>query len=252
VQLVTADPADPADLVLDTLGRERETLTGRAVDALRAAIVEGRLRAGELYSVARLADSLGVSRTPVREALLLLERQGMVAFERNRGMRVLEASAHDLEEVFELRLLLEVPAARRAAQLISSDDLRRLRAELAAMRARIRPADEAGFFAHDERFHEILLAAAGNRRLVAIVASLRDHVRVRGASTVGRGRDPRAIYDEHVRILRALRAGDPDAVAEAMRAHLERTRELLLAAYASGAASASSAARSPDWTAPSM
>jgi DNA-binding GntR family transcriptional regulator len=100
--------------------------------------------------------------------------------------------------------------------------------------------------AHDQRFHELLLDAAGNRRLVGIVAGLRDHVRVRGASTVGRGRDLRAIYDEHVAIFDALRAHDADAAERAMREHLQRTRELLLAAYSSGAASASSAARSPD------
>jgi DNA-binding GntR family transcriptional regulator len=247
------DPDAPDEpIALDALGRERATLTDRAADALRRAIVDGRLLAGELYSVARLADRLGVSRTPVREALLLLERQGMVRFERNRGVRVLKTSAHDLDEVFQLRLLLEVPAARRAAELVGERELSALEAELDAMRAQVRPADEAAFMAHDQRFHELLLSAAGNRRLVGIVAGLRAHVRFQGASTVGRGRDLRAILDEHVRILDALRAGDPDAVAEAMRAHLAHTRELLLAPYSSGAASASSAARSPDWTAPSM
>lgn len=248
-----ADPApDEQPIALDALGRERETLTDRAAGALRTAIVDGRLRTGELYSVARLADRLGVSRTPVREALLLLERQGMVRFERNRGVRVLETSAHDLDEVFALRLLLEVPAARRAVELVGEEEIEALQAELRAMRRHVRAADEAAFMAHDQRFHEILLSAAGNRRLVGIVAGLRDHVRFQGASTVGRGRDLRAILAEHVRILDALREGDAEAVADAMRDHLEHTRELLLAPYSSGAASASSAARSPDWTAPSM
>lgn len=246
------EPHQPPSLALDALGRERETLTERAAAALRAAILDGRLGVGELYSVARLADRLGVSRTPVREALLLLERQGMVRFERNRGVRVLESSARDLDEVFALRLLLEVPAAREATALVGEPELAQLAAELAVMRTHVRPADEAAFMAHDQRFHEILLTAAGNRRLVGIVGGLRDHVRLRGASTVGRGRDLRAIHDEHARILDALRARDADAVADAMRAHLEHTRELLLEAYSSGAASASSAARSPDWTAPSM
>ncbi|ADB52046.1 GntR family transcriptional regulator [Conexibacter woesei] len=206
------------------------TLTDRATDALRGAIVDGRLRAGELYSVAQLAEQLGVSRTPAREALLLLERQGMVRFERNRGARVLESSARDLDEVFALRLLLEVPAARVAAERIDAAGLVAVAAELEAMGAQLDRADEAAFMARDRRFHELLLEAAGNRRLVAIVADLRDHVRLRGASTVGRGRDLRAIYDEHAAIVEALRSGDPDAVAEAMRAHLEQTRKLLVEA----------------------
>ena len=101
---------------LESLTGDRSTLTTRALEALRAAIVDGRLVAGERYSVAQLAERFGVSRTPVREALLVLERQGVVRFERNRGVRVLETTAHDLEEVFALRLLLEVPATRRACE----------------------------------------------------------------------------------------------------------------------------------------
>lgn len=208
----------------------RVTLTDRATDALRDAIVDGRLRAGELYSVAQLAEQLGVSRTPAREALLLLERQGMVRFERNRGARVLESSARDIDEIFALRLLLEVPAAREAAGRMGEGEIAAVAAELAAMRARLDPPDETAFMTHDRRFHELLLAGAGNHRLVGIVADLRDHVHLRGASTVGRGRDLRAIYDEHVRVVEALRDGDPDAVAEAMREHLEQTRRLLVGA----------------------
>jgi DNA-binding GntR family transcriptional regulator len=210
---------------LEPLGTDRTTLAGRAQEGLRAAIVEGHLSAGERYSVAALADRLGVSRTPVREALLVLERQGLVRFERNKGVRILETSAADLEEVFALRLLLEVPAARRAAGRLSAADLAALDAELAAMAA----ADAEGpFMAHDQRFHEIVLDAAGNRRLAGIVDRLRDHVRLRGASTVGRSRDLDAILAEHVAIRDALRARDADAAAAAMRAHLLATGRLLV------------------------
>ena len=220
---MTAPPA------LETLTGDRSTLTTRALEALRAAIVDGRLEAGERYSVAQLAERFGVSRTPVREALLVLERQGVVRFERNRGVRVLETTAHDLEEVFELRLLLEVPATRRASELLSEDDLAALDHELAAMSALAREGDEGAFMAHDKAFHEVILRASGNRRLTTIVSQLRDHVRFRGASTVGRSRDLEAIRGEHVAILDALRARDPRAAADAMRAHLLETGRLLLA-----------------------
>lgn len=206
----------------------RSTLTDRATDALRAAIVDGRLQAGELYSVAQLAEQLGVSRTPAREALLLLERQGMVRFERNRGARVLETSARDLDEIFALRLMLEVPAAEQAATRLGPEGIAEVEAALTAMERQLDPPDETAFMAHDRVFHELLLRASGNERLVGIVADLRDHVHLRGASTVGRGRDLRAIYEEHLAVVDALRAGDPPAVGEAMRNHLERTRELLV------------------------
>jgi DNA-binding GntR family transcriptional regulator len=215
---------------LDTLDSgDRSTLTSRALEALRAAIVDGRLEAGERYSVAQLAERFGVSRTPVREALLVLERQGVVRFERNRGVRVLETTAHDLEEVFALRLLLEVPATRRACALLTGDDLGALERELQSMTRLATEADEGAFMAHDKRFHEIILRASGNRRLTTIVSQLRDFVRFRGASTVGRSRDLQAILAEHVVILDALRAREAPEAARAMRAHLLETGRLLLA-----------------------
>jgi DNA-binding GntR family transcriptional regulator len=216
-------------IALDPLAADRVTLAGRALAGLRVAIVDGRLEAGERYSVAALADRLGVSRTPVREALLVLERQGLVRFERNKGVRILAPSAADLEEVFVLRVLLEVPAARRACTRLSDDELDALDRELDAMAAAAERGAEGPFMAHDQRFHEIVLDAAGNRRLAAQVDQLRDQVRLRGASTVGRSRDLATIHAEHVTIREALRARDKEAAAAAMRAHLVATGRLLVA-----------------------
>ena len=213
---------------LPPLDAPRTTLAAHAREAVLAAIADGSLTPGERYSVAGLAEDLGVSRTPVREALLVLEREGRVRFERNRGVRVIETSAHDLAEVFSLRLLLEVPATARAASRLSHEAFARLGGELEAMAAQARAGDEARFMDHDQRFHDEILRAAGNERLAAVVARLRDAVRGRGASTVGRSRELAEILAEHEAILAALRTGDGAAAAAAMRAHLRRTGELLL------------------------
>src|SRR5688572_23283914 len=77
----------------------RPSRTQEALDVLRASIISGELVSGSLHSVASLADTLGVSRTPVREALIELAARGMVRFERNRGVRILQTSIHDLEEI---------------------------------------------------------------------------------------------------------------------------------------------------------
>ena len=130
--------------------------------------------------------------------------------------------------MFELRLLLEVPATAKACGTVDTDALQ---AELDAMGERARGGDEPGFMDHDERFHELILLAAGNRRLAAIVAGLRDTVRGRGASTVGRSRSLEEIQAEHGAILDALRAGDADRAGAAMRYHLRRTGDLLAAQY---------------------
>ena len=222
-------PAGPHDGLAPLDDTAPATLTARVTEAVREAIVDGRLVAGERYSVALLAGQFGVSRTPVREALLVLERQGMVRFERNRGVRVLETSLHDLEEVFGLRLLLEVPATERACELLDDAGLGALDRELRAMRRAAEAGDEPAFMAHDKAFHTALLLAAGNRRLADVVAQLRDAVRSRGASTVGRSRDLAAILREHDAIMAALRARDGGGAAAAMRAHLLNTGRLLLA-----------------------
>ena len=188
--------------------------------------------------MAQLAERFGVSRTPVREALLVLERQGVVRFERNRGVRVLETTAHDLEEVFALRLLLEVPATRRACALLTPRRPRRARARAAGDGARSpREGDEAAFMAHDKRFHEIILRALGqppaddDRLPVARPRPLPRRLDGRAAAATSQ-----AILAEHVVILDALRARDADAAAQAMRAHLLETGRLLLAQESAPAA----------------
>ncbi|NJC73934.1 GntR family transcriptional regulator [Planosporangium thailandense] len=197
-------------------------------DALRSAILSGELVAGQLYSVQDLADVLGVSRTPVREALIRLASTGMVRFERNRGVRILRNTAEDLEEIFELRLLLEVPAARQAVARMADDDVAELRRCLDGMNDAAAAGDEARLMESDRRFHTIILEAAGNRRLAAFVDSLRDLVQTRGVSTAGTSRTLRDIADEHVPVLERIEARDADGAAGAMRSHVLQTAALLL------------------------
>lgn len=204
------------------------SLTDQVVDAVRAAVLDGELKAGELYSAYQLAERLKVSRTPVREALLRLAEAGMVRFERNRGFRVLKRDPHEVVEVFHLRLLLEVPAAGLAARHADDALVAALREELDAMRATAAEGDDARFMRHDRRFHHHLLVAGGNARLAATVAGLRDTTTTLGASTAGRSRTLGEIVAEHEPVLAAVAARDPEAAMRALRAHLAHTAALLL------------------------
>ena len=204
------------------------SLTEQAHEALRSAIVAGELTPGRLYSVHELAAVLHVSRTPVREALIKLAGESMVRFERNRGVRVLQATAHDLEEVFQLRLLLEVPATRLAATRMSPaelDGLRLIHDEMCLIAA---SGDEGRFMRYDRRFHEVLLQASGNRRLTTFVSGLRDMVLTRGLCTAGASRSLGDIAREHEEVLTRIEARDPEAAAAAMRGHLLHTADLLI------------------------
>jgi DNA-binding GntR family transcriptional regulator len=220
-------------------------LTAKAVEALHSSIVSGELAPGSLYSVTTLAEQLSVSRTPVREALIKLAEQGMVRFE-NRGIRVLQTSAHDIEEVFSLRLLLEVPATVRSTQLFTTVDRCNLRAAYAAMLRAAESGDEQEMMGHDRRFHAILLEGSGNLRLSRFVDGLRDMVLLRGISTSSHRSLPE-IAKEHEPILRHVEARSAREAAEAMRTHLLRTATVLIT-QESG--SSDTVAQSFEWTHP--
>lgn len=197
-------------------------------DALRSAILSGELVAGQLYSVQDLAEVLGVSRTPVREALIRLASKGMVRFERNRGVRILQSTPADLEEVFELRLLLEVPAARLAVARMQDADVVELRKCFDGMISAAEAGDEQALMERDRRFHAVILEGAGNQRLATFVDSLRDLVLTRGVSTAGTSRTLHDIANEHLPIVERFEARDADGVAGALHAHLLHTAQLLI------------------------
>lgn len=211
------------------ISERTESLTSQAYRALSQAINAGELAPGSLHSVAKLASRLQVSRSPVREALISLSDQGVVAFERNRGVRVLQATAHDLEEVFSLRLLLEVPATFRAAQIMVPADVERLREALGTLESFTAAPTTLAHQQLDSAFHRVILQAAGNGRLVGIVDTLWSHQKMRGLSSAGRSRDLSAIYREHESVFDRIQAGDPHGAAAAMREHLARSASLLLA-----------------------
>lgn len=217
-----------ADHALKAIKADR-SITDRVRDSIRSAIIDGELAPGTLHSVQSLADVFGVSRTPVREALIDLGRHGMVRFERNRGVRILQTSIHELEEILTLRLLLEVPSAHRAAAQADRASLAVLRRSLAAMEKGAQADDEATMMEHDRRFHQAIHAMSGNRRLAEYVDSLRDLVLMRGISTVGRSRSLDQIVDEHREILAAIEAREGDRARSAMKTHLVNTAVLLLA-----------------------
>lgn len=208
--------------------KPESSLTAKARESIRAAIISGQLEPGSLHSVQSLATVFNVSRTPVREALIDLAGAGMVEFERNRGVRILQTSIQDLEEILVMRVLLEVPAAWRAAGLITPTDLDRLRTALTAMETAAEADDEAGMMAEDRRFHEIINRASGNSRLAVYVDSLRDLILTRGVSTVDRTRSLKEVVAEHHGILDAIAGGDAEAAASAMKRHLVSTASLLL------------------------
>ncbi|RJQ85545.1 GntR family transcriptional regulator [Amycolatopsis panacis] len=203
-------------------------LVQRVHDELRAAMIRGELEPGKLYSVVEISRQLGVSRTPVREALLGFASEGLVSFERSKGVRILEASLTDIRNLFGLRLLLEVPSAALAAASEDSAQLDAMHRAFQAMEAACAADDEAAFQDHDTTFHDALLRAAGNAQVADAVRRARGQVHVQRLSTT-RTRSLGEVLEVHRRIHDAVRSGNATEASAAVEAHLTETRDILLA-----------------------
>ncbi|OKI65545.1 GntR family transcriptional regulator [Micromonospora sp. CB01531] len=206
---------------------DQASLTERVFEQIRDAILAGELAPGTLYSVVELSNQLGVSRTPVREALLQLASNGMVRFERSKGVRILELSTQDIEEIYMLRIFLEAPAAYRAAQHMPQEHREAFQSAFAGMRAACEAGNERQFQKHDLTFHEAILRAAGNSRVVEAVAKVRSQMHSLGLSTT-RTRTLSDILSVHERIYDEVLAGNPAGAAKAVQEHLVGTLRMLI------------------------
>lgn len=196
-----------------------QNLREQVVQRVRAEIISGESAPGTMYSVPSLAASLGVSTTPVREALLELSRSGLIEPMRNRGFKVLEPTLTELRNLFELRVLLEV----RAAEMVAAKpqkDLSELRALADEVTAAVNAKDVPGYLETDRRFHHALTAKAGNDMLTDLVMNLRDKMRLYGIhSDAGIERRNESVA-EHYRIVDLAEAGDAAALRPLLTHHI--------------------------------
>lgn len=189
---------------------------------LRTRILSGDLDPGTQHSVYRLAAEFGVSRTPVREAVLRLADAGLVTIEKNRGITINGPTLRDIREIFEFRLVLEVPAASYAASHSDKALVTRLRAELDGAHRASAEENPALAEAHDREFHQIIVETLGNPRMTKALGSLRDAARLGWAVAddwTQLDRERAAIFDAIVR-------GDSRAAAVEMESHILRTGTL--------------------------
>ncbi|HEY6739871.1 MAG TPA: GntR family transcriptional regulator [Actinopolymorphaceae bacterium] len=211
------------DLALPSLGG-RPSLRDSVTRALRAALISGRMRPGTVYSAPALAMQLGVSATPVREAMLELAKQGLVETVRNKGFRVRELSDAELDEVTAVRELLEVPTVVSLVGTCEPSELRALRGQAADIVAAASDGDLIAYIEADMRFHLELLGLARNRHLVTIVEDLRARNRLYGLQSLSDRGVLVESAEEHLALLDLLVAGDRTAVEDLMRRHIGHVR----------------------------
>jgi DNA-binding GntR family transcriptional regulator len=197
-----------------------DTGQGRdAYDRLIAEIRQGQLRPGDRLTETELAERLGISRTPVREAIRLLESDGLVDHQPRAGARIRRLDLAEVTELYEMRAVLEGTAARFAARAAYDSEL----AELDAINADMAAAagDPERLYHANRQFHGVLLNAARNRFLWRSVEAVQKTLLILGRSTMEEADRAQAAVDEHGLLLRALHAHDGDAAEAAMRRHIE-------------------------------
>lgn len=205
-------------------------LTARAVAALRADILATRLAPGETLSEAATAARLGLGKAPVRAALARLAKEGLIVSVPRRGWVVSLVTIRDIHEVFDLRLLLEPEAARRAAGRADAAALARLDDVCAAGYAPGDAASALAFLDANRAFHVAIAELAGNARLARSIARLLDEstrMLVMGLSRRNRTGEMR---HEHAALIAALAEGRAEDAATLMQAQVAASRDMVLAA----------------------
>lgn len=208
----------------------RQSNTVRAVADLRELIFAGELPAGSYHLESELAERLGMSRTPVREAALLLESQGLVALRPRRGVCILPVSDVDMAEIYDVLTELECLAVTTAAgRGLCSEELAPLATALREMEQALRRDDLEAWALGDDSFHRALVQLSDNSRVMAIAAMMNDQVRRARSVTLYMRPRPDGSNKDHRAVLEAILEGDATRAASVHRAHRQEAKDTLLA-----------------------
>lgn len=205
-----------------------EQLTRLAYESLRKSILNGHMRSGELLTEMKLAEELGISRTPVREALLELASQGLVEILPRKGIKIKDFSEQDVHEVFQIREIIEIAAIDIILSQGPVGAKSNLNTWLDKQRLAIEEGDQLEFLEADRMFHNTFCEMTGNARLPAMLDHLRDLVQVMGVEALTREGRLAEVMEEHTNILRFIFQGNAEEAKAAMRLHLLRSKEAVL------------------------
>lgn len=222
---VTSMVVEPRPETPQLVPLTNDSLRERARAVIRSSIVAGELLPGVLYTVGYFTERLGVSATPVREALGDLASEGLIRPLPKRGFTIPELSDLDLDELHEIRQLLEVPTVTSLAETVQESQLAEVARSARELVACAVKMDVQGLLSADRRFHLGLLKLVGNRRLVEVGSKLLDQQRMfRLPSDRASADELRESADRHARILDAIRGHDAEATRSLMVEHFVYAR----------------------------
>lgn len=201
-------------------------------EALREAIIHGRLQPGERLMEIQLADELGVSRTPVREAIRKLELEGFVVMIPRKGAYVADITLKEISDVFEIRGALEGLAAELAAERATEEEIECMERLLVELAAVIERKDLQKIVEIDTRFHETLYASSRNERLSQLISLLREQIQRFRTKTMTHPARMKVALEEHRALVEALSARDPALSRRLSQEHIQSAESSLMSLLA--------------------
>lgn len=205
-------------------------LSDQAYEIIKEAIVSLKLRPGERLKVSELARELGISATPIRETLTRLEQEGLVETIRFKGAFVAQIDDHDVEEIFELRELLEGAAVKRAVTTFSTIDLQKGEALLEKMRGAYKTGDMGSYAKASRDFHDLFIEKFGNQRIVSVLKTFDDQLERVRLTAIRTLENIPLFIEDYEKILETLKKREPEEAERALLAHIRRAKEIFLKA----------------------
>jgi DNA-binding GntR family transcriptional regulator len=204
------------------------SLKDSAYRAIKDQLVSGQLDQNRLYSAQHFAAILGVSRTPVREAMLQLAGEGFLVCLEARGFKIKLYTADEMRDVFETRRMIETFVVKQLIEKLTAEDFRRLKDNLHTMAGHAQADRAHGFMEADKAFHLFLVRAAGNQMLASIMETIRNHIALFGLRALTHEGRFQQVIREHRNIIKALAARDRKRALHAVHYHLLATERCLL------------------------
>jgi DNA-binding GntR family transcriptional regulator len=201
------------------------SLVNRAYQELKRIILEHQIPQGGKLNEIELAAALGISRTPVREAINRLGKEGLVEIFPQRGAFVIQYSEKDIYDLFLIRENLEGLAAYLAAERVTEQDLARLESCICGFREPYSKRDVQRYAREDFKFHQTIVLLSDARRLINLIAGLHDHIRIFRLTPIGLSSRMKTSLVEHQKLLEALKRKDPGEADRRMRLHIRHVRD---------------------------
>jgi len=211
---------------------QSSSLTNVVQQEIERAILAGEYPPGSKLIEATLADRLGVSRGPVREAFRMLEEAGLVRTEKNRGVFVRDIPLDEAVEIFDLRAAMDELVGRQLAAKATPAQIKELRAMVDAMEKAVKANDAPAYHLLNLRFHDRLVEMAGNRKLTAIYRKLIKELSLFRRMNLADGSPMPASANEHRQILKAIAARDAETAGRALFDHVMESKERTIANHA--------------------